>query len=114
MLEKSLNNTTYAALFEGIDLSQYTPNQIINSKKLYDYIVESAEVAAESGQNLDDVMDEGIFGALVGAAAGATVGPAIMKAVCKVLGIQETGTLGNLLTSRVVLAAICGELGLRI
>ena len=84
----------------------------MNSKKLYDYIVESAEVANENGQKLDDVIDEGIFGALVGAAAGATVGPAIMKAICKVLGIQENGTLGNLLTSRVVLAAICGELGL--
>lgn len=104
--------TNYSSLFEGIDLSQYTPNEIMNSKKLYDYIVESAQVAEESGQNIDDVMDEGIFGALVGAAAGATVGPAIMKAVCKVLGIQENGTLGNLLTSRIVLAAVCGELGL--
>ena len=111
----SLNsNTNYSALFEGIDLSAYTPNQIMNSKKLYDYLVESAEEAKENGQSIDDVVDEGIFGALVGAAAGATVGPAIMKAVCKVLGIQETGTLGNLLTSRVVLAAICGELGLRL
>lgn len=106
------SGTNYSRLFEGINLSEYTPNQIMNSKKLYDYIVESAEVANESGQNLDDVMDEGIFGALVGAAAGATVGPAIMKAVCKVLGIQENGTLGNLLTSRIVLAAVCGELGL--
>ena len=108
------SDTNYSTLFEGVDLSQYTPNQIMNSKKLYDYIVESAEVANENGQALDDVIDEGIFGALVGAAAGATVGPAIMKAVCKVLGIQETGTLGNLLTSRVVLAAVCGELGLRL
>lgn len=108
------SDTNYSTLFEGVDLSQYTPNQIMNSKKLYDYIVESAEVANENGQALDDVIDEGIFGALVGAAAGATVGPAIMKAVCKVLGIHETGTLGNLLTSRVVLAAVCGELGLRL
>lgn len=106
------NKTNYSTLFEGIDLSHYTPEQIMGSKKLYDYIVESAEIAREENRPLDDVVDEGIFGALVGAAAGATVGPAIMKAVCKVLGIQENGTLGNLLTSRVVLAAVCGELGL--
>lgn len=104
--------TDYSRLYEGIDLSQYAPEQIMNSKKLYDYIVESAEIAKEEGKSLDDVVDEGIFSALVGVAAGATVGPSIMKAICKVLGIQETGTLGNLLTSRVVLAAVCGELGL--
>lgn len=104
--------TDYSRLYEGIDLSQYAPEQIMNSKKLYDYIVESAEIAKEEGKSLDDVVDEGIFSALVGVAAGATVGPSIMKAICKVLGIQETGTLGNLLTSRIVLAAVCGELGL--
>ena len=104
--------TDYSRLYEGIDLSQYAPEQIMNSKKLYDYIIESAEIAKEEGKSLDDVVDEGIFSALVGVAAGATVGPSIMKAICKVLGIQETGTLGNLLTSRVVLAAVCGELGL--
>ncbi len=58
-------------------------------------------------------MDEGILAGLIGAAAGATVGPSIMKSICKVLGISETGTLGSLLTSRVVLAAVCAELGLR-
>ena len=99
-------------LFEGVDLKGVTPEQMTNSKKLYNYIIESAEVAKEQGKELGDVLDEGIFGALVGGIAGATVGPAIMKAVCKILGISETGTLGNLLTSRVVLAAICGELGL--
>lgn len=101
------------ALFEGIDLRGYTPQEIMNGKKIYDYIVESFEVAKEEGKPVDGVIEEGILGALVGAAAGATVGPAIMKSVCKVLGITETGTLGSLLTSRVVLAAICGELGLR-
>lgn len=101
------------ALFEGIDLSGVTPEQIMNSKKLYNYIVESAEVAKEEGKPLGDVMDEGVFSAIALGALGATAGPAIMKAVCKCLGIQENGCLGNLLTSRVVLAAVCGELGLR-
>jgi len=59
-------------------------------------------------------MDEGIFSAIALGALGATAGPAIMKAVCKCLGINETGVLGQLLTSRVVLTAVCGELGLRL
>lgn len=100
-------------LFEGYDLSNFSPEQIINSKKLYNYIVESAEVAKEEGVELDQVLDEGIFAGLVGAIAGSTVGPAIGKAICKVMGISETGTLGQLLTSRLVLGAICTELGLQ-
>ena len=71
-------------------------------------------VADEQGESMDDVMDEGVLGALIGAAAGATVGPSIMKAICKVLGVTENGTLGSLLTSRVVMASVCGELGLRL
>ena len=35
----------YNNLFEGIDLSQYTPEQIMESKKVYDYIVEANEIA---------------------------------------------------------------------
>ena len=101
-------------LYEGIDLSRYTPQQIINGKKIYNYIVESAEIAKKENTNMDDYLEEGLFGALVGAAAGATVAPSIMKAVCKVLGINENGTLGSLLTSRTVLMAICAELGLKL
>lgn len=104
----------YNSLFEGVDLRGYTPKQIEAGKKLYNYIVEAAEVAKENNITLDSELDEGIFSAIVGAAAGATVGPAIMKAVCKVLGVTENGTLGSLLTSRLVLGAICAELGLRL
>lgn len=102
----------YASLFEGLDLSGYNPDQIMNTKKVYDYIVESVEIAKEEGVSPDEVMDEGIFAGLLSASAGAMVGPAIGKAMCKCLGIQENGVLGNLLTSRLVIAAICGELGL--
>lgn len=101
----------YDNLYEGIDLRQYTPQQIIDSKKVYDYIVESYEQAEANNQQLGDVMDEGLFGALVGGAVGATVGQSIMKAVCKCLGIDEKGTLGNLLTSKLVLGAMGAQLG---
>jgi hypothetical protein len=56
-------------------------------------------------------MDEGLFSALLGGVAGATIGPAIMKAVCKILGIDQNGTLGKLLTSSLVMGALGAELG---
>lgn len=100
-------------LFEGVDTRNATPEELMNSRKLYNYIIESAAIAKEQNVPLDQVMDEGIFSAIALGALGATAGPSIMKAVCKILGISENGTLGNLLTSRVVLAAVCGELGLQ-
>lgn len=103
----------YNNLFEGIDLSSYTPKEIIDSKKVYDYIVEAYETAQQNNQNIDDVIDEGLFGSLIGGAIGATVGQSIMKAVCKCLGIDEKGTLGNLLTSKLVLTAMGAQLGYR-
>lgn len=101
----------YNNLFEGINLSEYTPDQIMQSKKVYDYIIESFKQAQEENKPLSDTMDEGLFGALMGGAIGATVGQSIMKAVCKCLGIDEKGTLGNLLTSKLVLSAMGAQLG---
>lgn len=98
-------------LFEGVDLTNVTLQEIQTSKKLFNYIVESAAIATEEGKSLDDVMDEGLFTALLGGVTGATIGPAIMKAVCKVLGISEQGLLGRTLTSSVVLGALGTELG---
>ena len=103
----------YNNLFEGIDLSQYTPEQIMESKKVYDYIVEANEIAKQEGVPFEEVMDEGLFSALVGGAVGSTVGQSIMKAICKCSGIDEKGTLGSLLTSKIVLAAMGTELGYR-
>lgn len=98
-------------LFEGVDLTNVSPKEIQASKKLFNYIVESAAIAAEEGKSIDDVMDEGLFTALLGGVAGSTIGPAIMRAVCKILGIDQNGTLGKLLTSSLVLGAMGAELG---
>jgi hypothetical protein len=46
------------------------------------------------------------LGALVGGSIGALAGPAIGRAICKALGIDQSGTLGKLLTSRLVTTAI--------
>jgi hypothetical protein len=64
----------YNNLFEGIDLSEYTPKEIINSKKVYDYLVEANEVAKLENKTLDDIIDEGLFSTIIGGAVGATVG----------------------------------------
>ena len=98
-------------LFEGVDLSKVSVKEVQNAKKLFNYIVESAAIAQEEGKSIDDVMDEGLFTALLGGVAGATIGPAIMKAVCKILGIDQNGTLGKLMTSSLVMGALGAELG---
>lgn len=80
---------------------------INEEQQAYDDIIKALNEAKENNIPLD----EGIGKAILGAAAGVTVGPAIMKAVCKVLGISESGALGNLMTSRLVLTALGGYLG---
>lgn len=98
-------------LFEGLDLRAYSPKEIINSKKLYNYICEAHDISQRENIPMEDLLDEGIFGALIGGAITSTVGVSIMKAVCKCLGIDEKGTLGSLLTSKLVLAAMGTQLG---
>ena len=81
--------------------------QITEEQKAYDDII---AVLMEAKEN-NTPIEEGLGKALLGGLAGVTVGPAIMKAVCKVLGINEGGALGNLMTSRLVLTAMGGYLG---
>lgn len=56
-------------------------------------------------------LDEGFFSAVFGGLGGATIGPPIMKGICKVLGIDERGSLGSLMTSRLTLTALGAYLG---
>ncbi len=80
---------------------------INEEQQAYDDIIKALNEAKENNIPLD----EGIGKAILGAAAGVSIGPAIMKGVCKVLGISETGALGNLMTSRLILTALGGYLG---
>lgn len=75
--------------------------------KQYDDIIERLQEAKEKGLPID----EGLFGSIFGGIAGATAGPSVMKAVCHVLGIDERGALGNLMTSRLILTALGVKLG---
>ena len=68
----------------------------------YNNIISLLQEARENNTPLD----EGLFGAIFGGLSGAVAGPAIGKAFCKALGIDERGSLGNLMTSRLVLGAV--------
>ena len=79
----------------------------VSESKGYDEVIKLLQEAKEQ----EVPLDEGIGKAILGAAAGVTVGPNIMKGVCKVLGISESGALGNLMTSRLILTALAVYLG---
>ena len=81
--------------------------QPINEDLLYDDLIQKLTEA----KNNNVPLDEGLFGSIFGGLVGATAGPAIMKGVCKVLGIDENGSMGNLLTSRLVLTGLGAILG---
>lgn len=85
-------------IFESEEIKGMTPDQILEAEKAYHDIIEKLEKGEE--------LDEGFLSKLAGGAAGALFGPAIGRAICKALGIDEKGTFGKLLTSRLVTTAI--------
>lgn len=90
-------------IFEHEEIKDFSTAQINEAENVYNKILESIE----SGEDLD----EGFMSGLLGGGIGAIAGPAIGRAICKALGIQEKGTLGKLLTSRLVTTAIGVALG---
>ncbi len=90
-------------IFESEEIKDMAPDQIQEAEKAYYQILERF--------NKKEEVDEGFLGALVGGTAGALAGPAIGRAICRALGIEEGGTLGKLLTSRLVTTAIGIALG---
>ena len=79
----------------------------INESFIYDDMIQKLQEAKEAGTPID----EGLIGALVGGIAGVTIAPSIMKAFCKILGVDPKGQFGSLITSRLVLGALCAEMG---
>lgn len=90
-------------IFEAEQVKGLTPEQIQEGEKLYNILVEKLEKGEE--------IDEGVLGSIAGGVVGVLVGPAIGKAICRVLGIDEQGTLGKLMTSRLVTTALGIALG---
>lgn len=95
----------FSMIFESeeIRLSGASPEELKEAERLYYEAVRKLDNGEE--------LDEGFFGALAGGAVGALAGPAIGRALCKVLGIDEKGHLGKLLTSRLVTTAMGIALG---
>lgn len=94
-----------------------TMEEIANSSDItedlntqYDNMIKFLQEAKEKQLPID----EGILGGLLGGAAGAVAGPSVMKTICKVLGIDEKGPLGSLMTSRLILTAVGAKLGWRV
>lgn len=98
-----LKNKNASRIFEKEDIKYLSQDEINEAENAYNIILEKIENGEE--------IEEGFLGGLIGGAAGALVGPAIGMAICRALGIQEKGTLGKLLTSRLVTTAIGIALG---
>lgn len=81
--------------------------QIKEDALVYDDIIQKLNEAKENCTPID----EGIFGAIGGAILGTTIGPKLGGAICKALGVDPKGSFGSLLTSRLVMGAICTSMG---
>lgn len=90
-------------IFEEAEIRNFSVEQINEAEKAYDTILEKIQKGEE--------IDEGFLSGLIGGAAGALIGPSIGRAICNALGINQNGTLGKLLTSKLVTAAIGVALG---
>lgn len=79
----------------------------INETLVYDEIIQKLNEAKENGTPIE----EGLLGAIGGTIIGTTIGPKLGQAICRGLGIEQKGALGNLITSKLVMGAICGYMG---
>ena len=82
----------------------------INEDLTYEDIIQKLNEAKEAGTPID----EGILGAIGGAVLGAAIGPKLGAAICKALGVDQKGTFGSLLTSKLVMGAIGTSMGWKI
>jgi len=82
----------------------------ITEELTYDDVIAKLQEAKENNIPIE----EGIIGSIVGGLTGATFGPKVMKAICKALGINETGPLGSLFTSRLILTAVGTSVGWKV
>lgn len=85
-------------IFEAEEVKGLTLEQITEGERFYNMLVEKLQKGEE--------ITEGIFSGILGGGASVLVGPSIMKAITKALGVAEGSPLYNLLTSKLILAAI--------
>lgn len=95
------------SITDNFDLNEYKSvegSDIAFEKMLLEHLEDSNKSAGEA-------IEEGMIGGILGGMTGAMIAPGIMKSICKVLGISENGTLGQLLTSKLVLGAVGAHIG---
>jgi len=89
------------------NLEEMVNNNQINEELIYADIIQKLNEAKSNGTPIN----EGIFGAIGGAILGSTIGPKLSGAICKALGVDPKGSFGSLLTSRLVMGAVCATMG---
>ena len=82
----------------------------INEELIYDEIITKLTEAKELGTPID----EGLLGAIGGVVLGTAFGPKLGAALCKALGVDQKGTFGSLLTSKLVMGSIGASMGWKI
>lgn len=90
---------TDKSVFENVDLSHLTEEQINEAVVIYHTLNESFETGGIKG--LEAKLEEGFFGAI----AGFLIGPSVGRIIARALGIEK-GILYDMLTSRLVSAAL--------
>lgn len=91
-----------------------TMNELATTPQINEELMQSYDnviAYLQEAKTKQTPIDEGLFSAVFGGIAGAAIGPAIMKTICKVLGVNEKGPFGTLLTSKLVLSALGAEIG---
>ena len=89
-------------------LDEYINTETTIKEELsYDDVITKLQEAKDNNIPIE----EGLVGAIIGGVTGAALGPKVMKAICKALGINESGPLGNLMTSRLILTAVGTSVG---
>jgi uncharacterized membrane protein YeaQ/YmgE (transglycosylase-associated protein family) len=77
-------------------------------------IDDAVAIFLAEGKDINDLefelTNEGLFGSIIGGLTGAALGKTVGKTIAKVLGIQK-GVLYDLLTSRLVAAALGAQIG---
>ena len=89
--------------------SDYTLSEIEEAN-----IEDSVSIFLAEGKDINyleiEFTNEGLFGSIIGGLTGAALGKTVGKVIAKVLGIQK-GVLYDLLTSRLVAAALGAQIG---
>lgn len=95
------------SITDNFDLNEY--KAVEGSDKVFEKMM--LEHLEDSDKTPGEAIEEGMIGGILGGMTSAMIAPGIMKSICKVLGISENGTLGQLLTSKLVLGAVGAHIG---